>query len=97
MISTATHHVTPAGAHVEVGAVTFQGRDFSALGSVIDHTRGAVMGYPSQDEKTLRTWDGVTLGRLRITGHARAVIDGFTYHGRGSGAGMLLRLRKGTS
>jgi len=91
---------------VEIGTFKHQGREFSALGSVVDHENGHVVGYPKGHE--LRTWDGTrVLGTLVVrsswpTPHSHtgsrmyayhAMIDGRAYYGRGFGDGMLLRLR----
>ncbi len=91
-------------AKVEVGTFTHQGVKYSALGSIVDHDAGRIIGYPSRDNRTLMTWDGRTLGTLKVTGYAcgfhckltcyRAAVDGLNYHGRGLGEGMILRLRR---
>ena len=103
MESRSEHCRANNGAKVEISTITHEGRDFSALGSVVDHERGIVIGYPKGSE--LRTWDGTVIGSLRVTGSARgfhgvklvcyrATIDGIPYYGRGQGDGMILRLRR---
>jgi len=100
------HGIAKNGAKVEIGVVEHQGHKFEAMGSLVDHEAGRCFGYPSTDGKTLNTWDGQPMGPLEVTGKARgfhgvkltcykAKIDGHTYHGRGLGSGMLLKLRKG--
>lgn len=102
---------TSGSATVEVGAVIYDGRRFEALGSIIDAERGIIVGYPHHSDKPgmphlLRTWEGKSMGMLAITGHARGFYgakltcysfeyEGVRYSGRGSGNGMLLRLRAG--
>jgi hypothetical protein len=57
------------GASVEVGTVTFQGRDFSALGSVVDHASGVVCAYVTRDVDgtyRLTTWEGGTIAPLLL-------------------------------
>lgn len=59
------------GARVEVGTFTFEGRDFEALGSVVDEARGIVFGYVHKltaGGYELRTWSGGTIAPLRLTG-----------------------------
>ncbi len=61
--------------------------------------------YVSSDEKWLTTWPGNRVARLYVTGKARgfncaltcysAVIEGRSYHGRGLGPQMSLRLHAG--
>jgi hypothetical protein len=110
---TSTFHVSPTGARVELAAFAHAGREFTAMGSIVDHEAGHVMGYPTAREvgHVLRTWSGEDIAPIRLvrswkqrtfygtttTIYAwRATIDGRTYHGRNSGAGMLLRLRRGS-
>lgn len=88
---------------VETGTVVHEGREYAATGSVVDHTRGVVVGYPAGRE--LQAWDGRVIGTLfrvstcrnRLTRSTlvayRATVDGRRYWGRGSGDGMVLRLR----
>ena len=96
------------GATVEVGTITHEGQEFSALGSVIDEQNGVIVGYPKGD--SLTTWNGQPIEglRLRITSSWRtprsfvsdrmfaysATYKGKRYYGRGAGDGMLLRLRR---
>lgn len=103
----ATFHVEhSADGKAELGILTHEGHEFSALGSVIDHDAGVVVGYPKGFD--LMTWDGTTvIGRVRVVSSYpmpqswqgstmycyRAVIEGRHYYGRGFGDGMLLRLR----
>jgi len=98
-------HSAPNGARVETGTVTHEGRAYTALGSVVDHESGYVVGYVKG--ATLTSWEGATIGTVREVSrwplhnsgfstsmHSyRATIDGRSYHGRGMGEGMLLRLR----
>lgn len=99
------HMVATNGAHVEVATLTHNGHNFTNLGSIVDHSRGVVVGYVGKGN-TLTTFDGKQLGTVREVSkwrtpnsfmsshmHAyRAVIDGKRYHGRGCGEGMILRL-----
>jgi hypothetical protein len=100
---------TDTGARVEVSTFASQGRSFTALGSVVDHEKGIVTGYPKGD--VLNSWDNKPIGTCRIVSRFRmarwsfaggwymycyrAVVDGQPYYGRGLGDGMILRLRKG--
>lgn len=95
------------GALVEVGTITHEGREFAAGGSVIDLESGHIFGYPKGE--TLTTWNGEAIEglQLRVTSTWRtprsftsdrmfaysATYKGRSYYGRGSGEGMLLRLR----
>lgn len=63
----------PNGARVEIATITHEGRDFTALGSVVDHARGFVVGYVTRDEHgpnpstyRLTTWEGTTIAPLRL-------------------------------
>lgn len=62
METTAIQTKAANGADVEVGIVTFQGRDFAALGSVVDLSHGEVCGYvkrcPVRGRYVLTTWAG---------------------------------------
>jgi hypothetical protein len=99
--------VATNGAAVEVGVIVHEGREFRALGSVVDHESGRVVGYVKGDK--LVSWDGkVTLGTIRVVStwrtprswvsskmsSYRAVVGGKSYHGRGCGDGFLLKLKK---
>jgi hypothetical protein len=105
-----TRHPTNAPtATVEVATMLYEDERHTALGSVVDHEAGHVVGYVSDDGRTLTTFQGEPLGTLKMVGGSdavkvgrrwreptlsyRAVIDGRRYHGRGAGPGMLLRLR----
>lgn len=95
------------GAQIEVGTITHEGRDFAAMGSVIDESQGVIVGYP--EGSTLKTWNGQVIDGLRLFVTSswrtprsyvgdrmysyRATYKGRRYHGRGYGDGMLLRLR----
>ena len=98
------HATSTDGARIETGIVTHNGRDFVALGSVVDHATGRVSGYVKG--RTIATWDGTPIGTLREVSSwridsalssrmfaYRATIDGFEYHGRGMGESMLVTLR----
>ena len=102
--------VSADGATVEVGTVTFNGRDFAALGSVVDTARGIVFGYVSEREGCfiLTTWEGAEIAPLRLVRRFKsygvtrcelwawsAIVGGRVYSGRNSGAGMLVRMRGG--
>lgn len=102
--------ITTNGATVEVGTVTHNGREFAALGSVIDEVSGVIVGYPKGDK--LQTWNGQNIDglTLRITSSwavrswigsrmyaYSATYKGRKYHGRGFGDGMSLRLRANKS
>lgn len=77
------------GARVEVGTVTFQGRDFAALGSVVDEAHGVINAYVSERDApgswtrgkryVLTTWNGEEIAPLRLTGSwlNRNVFGGF--------------------
>jgi len=94
------------GARVEVSTFMFEGKPFTALGSVVDHENGIVIGYP--EKGVLQTCDGKPIGTCRVVSKYRmprswigswmycyrATVDGEQYHGRGFGNGMLLRLRR---
>lgn len=96
-------------AKVELATFSHEGRDFTAVGSVVDPGAGFLQGYVSSDGRTLMRWDGSVICPLKEVSRFRipcpnwpkgteirayrAVVDGRTYSGRGSGPGMLLRLR----
>jgi hypothetical protein len=64
-------HVATNGARVEVGTYTHEGRDFAALGSVVDEARGILCAYVTRREDgshVLSTWGGETLAPLVKTG-----------------------------
>ena len=100
-------HATDGGASVEVGTVTHDGREFAALGSVVDEASGLV-SYRDGKRYVLTTWEGVELAPLRLvrTWEQRgfygtrtrvyawsAVVQGRKYSGRNSGPTMVLRMR----
>lgn len=77
-------HTSPNGASVEVGTVTFQGRDFAALGAIVDEANGVVCAYASERKGSpgsyvLTTWEGAEIAPLRLTGtwENRNVFGGF--------------------
>lgn len=90
---------------VEVGIVSHEGREFAALGSVIDGDR--ITAYLGKDGY-LTKWDGTVIGIYHITSSWRtpksfvsgtmnqvyAKMDGQWYVGRSAGEGMLFRGRK---
>jgi hypothetical protein len=53
--------------------MTFEGRDFAALGSVVDEARGIVCAYVTEKtvlglkRYTLTTWEGAEIAPLRLT------------------------------
>jgi hypothetical protein len=56
-------HTTAQGAHVEVATMTHEGRDYTALGSLVDLQAGRIMGYlhelpGDRDRFYLTSWDG---------------------------------------
>jgi hypothetical protein len=95
------------GAKVEISTFLFEDKPFTAMGSVVDHENGIVVGYPNGEK--LQTCDGKVIGTCQIVSTFRmtrwsfvggwymqcyrAVVDGKNYYGRGFGDGMLLRLR----
>lgn len=108
MESNSEFRTAESGAKVEVATFVFEGKPFTALGSIVDHENGIVVGYPHGTE--LRTCDGKVIGTCQVVSVFkmarwsyiggwymscyRAVVDGKQYYGRGFGDGMLLRLRK---
>jgi hypothetical protein len=91
------------GAQVEIGTVIHEGREYSAMGSIIDEACGVIVGYVSKDELALRTWGGEQICELRVVSRFKAfgnpvtayrcIYNGRRYSGRGSGPQMVLRLR----
>ena|SRR5947208_1900095 len=89
---------------IEVGIVTHDGREYSALGSVV--TAEHVIAYKKGAQVT--TWAGEVIGTCRVvstwsTPHSyissemhqlEAVVNGVRYTGRCSGDGMIARLRR---
>lgn len=97
------------GASIELATIEHEGKEFTAFGSIIDHARGIVVGYPSMiDGKLcLSTWDGKAITSLHVVSKWRihswqsdamcayqATIDGHSYHGRGLN-GLVVYMRKG--
>lgn len=98
------------GAAQEHATVTHEGRDFTAGGFAIDLDAGRMVGYVGLEGNrlVLQTWGGETLSPLWLTGRAAGFhgtslycyhtvkpVAGFYWHGRGLGAGMILKLRRG--
>lgn len=54
------------GVRVESATIVHEGKSFTALGSVVDHARGFVVGYVSGEPGAWRltTWDGTTIAPL---------------------------------
>ena len=67
MTHSITHQVK-GGATVEIGVFTHEGREFAALGSVLDETRGMVCAYASgvPGAYTLQTWGGEVIAPLTL-------------------------------
>ena len=98
MKSKAIHKRGQRGQKFEIGIISHNGHEYTAGGSLVDHSTGLVIGYISKDHRTLRTWDGKTLGTLRPTGvgsgfrditgrrtkiyHFEGMIDGIRYVGK---------------
>lgn len=63
----AVQKATSGTAVAEVATLTHEGREFTALGSVVDHARGIVFGYVVEKDgrEELQTFDGAKLGELR--------------------------------
>ena len=61
-------HVQPDGARVEVGVFVHEGREFSALGSCVDESRGVICAYASgiPGAYKLTTWGGETIAPLTL-------------------------------
>jgi hypothetical protein len=74
-------HTTPDGATLEVGTVTHNGREFSALGHVLSADGSRVTGYLGKPfhggsesvgaRGFLTDWSGTPIGRYEITGRWR--------------------------
>jgi hypothetical protein len=88
--------------NVEVGIIAYEGREYAALGSVIEGERiAAYLGKNGQ----LTKWDGTVIGTYRVTSTWRtprsyvsstqsqvyAIVNGRKYTGRSAGEGMLFR------
>lgn len=105
MQSRATHETSASGVSIEVGTVSYEGREFSALGSVVNHASGRVVGYVKGG--ALTSWEGKVIGTVWPISRWRtprsyvstfmfaykAIVDGKPYHGRGCGEGMVLFLK----
>jgi len=68
--------VTESGAPVELGFVEHEGVQFSAIGSLVDHAQGIVIGHVYEEDGrfVLRNWHGdKTLATLRLTGTFKMV------------------------
>lgn len=91
---------------------TYGGRDFTAGGVFVGDLH--LICYPARPDFSspahgdVRTWDGRTIGRYAVTGHASGfggrltcyrvtLDDGRVYVGRGLGHGLILRCRRVTS
>jgi hypothetical protein len=89
--------------------IEFQGKSFTACGSMMSQDGNLVMAYVGRILGPMRAeitkWNGEVITIARITGTAKGFhrtkllcvscsIDGSTYYGRGLGEGMLIRLRK---
>lgn len=109
MKATSKAVVASNGAMVEVATVHFEGKPFTAMGAMVDESRGVIVGYPGlqcpgRSQYTLRTWNGERIAELTVTGSSRGfygsrltcwalTLNGRRYTGRNSGLGMVLRLR----
>lgn len=77
MKATSKAVVASNGAMVEVATVHFEGKPFTALGAVVDESRGVIVGYPTargpydRTQYVLQTWNGEPIAELTVTGHAR--------------------------
>lgn len=66
MLQFSSHTVSHGNATVEVATVTFNGRSFTAGGSVVNETDGLIVGYPvtvkdpkpGEHKYVLQTFDG---------------------------------------
>lgn len=99
----------PEGATAEIVTLVHEGREFSALGAVVNHAEGYLVGYVSADGKSLTKSGGEAICPLQFVSKYRvystkwgswtemfcyrATVEGHRYHGRGQGPGMLLRMR----
>ena len=98
------------GAIVEMATLVHEGREHTAMGSVVDEANGLIIGYVSRDNTALTTWAGGRICGLRVVSRFRipclgwrrgteitayrARFNGADWHGRGAGTGMVLRLRR---
>lgn len=73
--------ITQQFAKIELATVNFQGKDFTALGSIIDEQAGFVLGYIKQVGRLyqLTTWNGDVITSPKLTGTwlNRNVFGGF--------------------
>ena len=70
MQSRSETHQQPNGAQVEVGTITLDGREFAAVGSIVDTAGGLLVGYVHEHTPgyfELRTWEGQPIVPLRRT------------------------------
>jgi hypothetical protein len=90
----------------EVGTIEHEGQSYSANGAFLSDD--LLIGYVSADGTKLNTWSGDVLGPAWCVGTYRGFwrstvrcyrvrFAGRTWHGRGSGPGMLIRLRPNKS
>jgi len=89
-------------ASIEVCTISHEDHEYTAAGSLIDETRGLLVGYIKG--RDLVTWGGDHICSLRVTGRFttlgrkttsyRTMYNGQHYHGRCSDENMLLRLRR---
>jgi hypothetical protein len=100
----AIHSRTEQHGTTEIGIIAHEGREFSALGSVVTDTH--VTAYLAKDN-TLTKWNGEVIGTYRITrtwstprsfasstmNQVYATVNGRTYTGRSAGVGMIFRGR----
>lgn len=92
------------GCKYETGTMYVNGKSFDAGGAWVGH--GKALVYVSSDGRSVTGWGGLKMGDCRETGRFRGFhrswvhcyrvtgLDGRTWCGRGSGPGMLLRLRE---
>lgn len=100
---------TGGTASVEIATIIHEGREFTALGSVIDHERGRVAAY-RRTGGILTNWGSKEIGTYHVVSTWRrysrygvstkmesikALIDGLVYYGRGSCDWELIQLKKG--
>ena len=91
----------------EVGTIEHEGRSYSASGFSLDVETGRMVAYVDAMAAWLTTWSGERLCRIHQTGEARgfhgttlycyqtAPFLGHHWYGRGLGASMFLRLKRG--
>jgi hypothetical protein len=101
-MNTKTIHVD---ANTEIGIVSHEGKEFSAFGYT--RTPDTLVAYLHAD-KTLTTWDGLTIGRYRVVSTwstprsyvsstmsqiEGTLLDGSKWTGRSAGVGMVYKAR----